>query len=120
METATLPDELTAISAVQLASLVRARAVSPVEIVEAHLERIERINPLLNAIVTLAPDIVDQARAAEAELMSGREIGPLRGVPLTVKDTIDTRDLRTTSGSRLRATHVPDRDATAVARLKAA
>jgi len=63
---------------------------------------------------------VDRARAAEAELISGRELGPLHGVPLTVKDTIDTRGLRTTSGSRLRATDVPDRDATVVARLKAA
>jgi amidase len=115
-----LSDELTAISAVQLASLVRARTVSPVEIVEAHLRRIERINPLLNAIVTLAPEIMDRARAAEAKLMSGHEVGPLHGLPLTVKDTIDTKGLRTTSGSRLRATDVPDRDATVVARLKAA
>jgi Asp-tRNA(Asn)/Glu-tRNA(Gln) amidotransferase A subunit family amidase len=99
---------------------VRARAVSPVEVIEAQLQRIERINPLLNAIVTLAPDIMDRARAAEAELMSRKEFGPLHGVPLTVKDTIDTRGLRTTSGSNLRATDVPDRDATVVARLKAA
>jgi Asp-tRNA(Asn)/Glu-tRNA(Gln) amidotransferase A subunit family amidase len=63
---------------------------------------------------------MDRARAAEAELMSGTEFGPLHGVPLTVKDTIDTRGLRTTRGSRLRATNVPDRDATVVARLKAA
>jgi Asp-tRNA(Asn)/Glu-tRNA(Gln) amidotransferase A subunit family amidase len=94
--------------------------VSPVEVVAAHLRRIDQINPRLNAIVTLAPDILDQARAAEADLMSGREVGPLRGVPLTVKDTIDTEGLRTTSGSRLRADDVPDRDATAVARLRAA
>lgn len=63
---------------------------------------------------------MDRARAAEAELISGREFGPLHGVPVTVKDTIDTRGLRTTSGSGLRATDVPDRDATVVARLKAA
>jgi Asp-tRNA(Asn)/Glu-tRNA(Gln) amidotransferase A subunit family amidase len=112
--------ELTNKSAVELAALIRSRAVSPVEVVEAHLRRIDRINPLLNAIVTLAPDILDRARAAEADLMSGRELGPLHGVPLTIKDTIDTEGLRTTSGSRLRAEHVPNRDATAVARLKSA
>jgi Asp-tRNA(Asn)/Glu-tRNA(Gln) amidotransferase A subunit family amidase len=94
--------------------------VSPVEVVEAHLRRIERLNPALNAIVTLAPEILDQARAAETDLMSGKQLGPLHGVPLTIKDTIDTKGLRTTSGSRLRASHVPESDATAVARLKAA
>ena len=113
-------EELTANSACQLALLIRTRTVSPVEVVEAHLQRIERLNPSLNAIVTLAPDLLDQARAAEAELMSGRALGPLHGVPLSVKDSIDTQGLRTTSGSRLLADNVPDRDATVVARLKAA
>jgi Asp-tRNA(Asn)/Glu-tRNA(Gln) amidotransferase A subunit family amidase len=112
--------DLTKKSAFELAELIRTRAVSPVEVVESHLRRIEEINPLLNAIVTLAPDILERARVAEAEVMSGKELGPLHGVPLTVKDTIDTKGLRTTSGSRLLATNVPDRDATAVARLKAA
>lgn len=115
-----LPEELTTKSATELAELIRARAVSPVEVAEAHLQRIERINPSLNAIVTLAPDVIDQARRAEAKLMSGNKTGPLHGVPVTVKDTIDTEGLRTTSGSRLRAEHVPDHDATVVARLKAA
>lgn len=90
------------------------------EVVAAHLQRIDKLNPLLNAIVTLAADALDRARAAETILMSGSEVGPLHGVPVTIKDTIDTEGLRTTSGSRLRADHVPDRDATAVARLKAA
>ncbi|MDX6405629.1 MAG: amidase [Blastocatellia bacterium] len=84
------------------------------------MRRIEEINPALNAIVTLGPDILERARVAEAELMSGKELGPLHGVPLTIKDTINTKGLRTTSGSRLLATNVPQRDATAVARLKAA
>jgi len=115
-----LDSNLTQKSCVELANLIRARAVSPVEVVEAHLRRIDQINPRLNAIVTLAPDILDKARAAAADLMEGREVGPLHGVPLTVKDTIDTEGLRSTSGSRLRAHDVPDRDASAVARLKAA
>lgn len=100
--------------------MIRSRVVSPVEVVEAHLRRVDDINPLLNAIVTLAPDVLDQARIAEAHLTSGKEVGPLHGVPITVKDTIDTQGLRTTSGSVLRANHVPDRDATVVARLRAA
>lgn len=115
-----LSEEITKKSATELFTLIRSREVSPVEVVEAYLRRIERHNPALNAIVTLAPDILDQARTAEADLASGKQVGPLHGVPVTVKDTIDTQGLRTTSGSRLRAHHVPDRDATAVARLKAA
>ena len=115
-----MSEELTAKSATELATLIRARAVSPVEVVEAHLRRIERLNPALNAIVTLSPQVLDRARAAESDLINGKQVGPLHGVPLTVKDTIDTEGLRSTSGSRLRANHVPDRDATAVGRLKAA
>ncbi len=115
-----MPEELTTKSATELAALIRARAVSPVEVVAAHLSRIETINPQLNAIVTLAPDALDRARAAESALTAGDEIGPLHGVPLTVKDTIETQGVRTTSGSRLLANNIPDRDATAVARLLAA
>lgn len=115
-----MAEELTTKSASDLASLIRSRSVSPVEVVEAHLERIERINPSLNAIITLAGDAIDQARIAEAALTRGDEVGLLHGVPLTIKDTIDTRGLRTTGGSRLLADHIPDRDATVVARLKVA
>jgi amidase len=120
VEVSELSEELTAKSAGELANLIRSREVSPVEVVEVYLRRIERLNPALNAIVTISPEVLDQARAAEADLTSRKQFGPLHGLPLTVKDTIDTKGLRTTSGSRLRANHIPDRDATAVARLKAA
>lgn len=80
----------------------------------------EDLNPRLNAVVTLAPDAVERARALEASLARGEEAGPLAGVPLTVKDTIETGGLRTTFGSRVFAGHVPPRDAPAVARLRAA
>lgn len=103
-----------------LARLVKAREVSPIEIVEAHLEQISKLNPPLNAIVTLAPDLLDQARVAEEMLQSGRDIAPLHGVPVTVKDTIETANLRSTSGSPARVNYVPSRDAPAVARLKKA
>ena len=97
-----------------LARMIRSREVSPVEVVEAHLRQIERLNPRLNAIVTLAPDLLAQARVAEQMLTDL----PLHGVPVTVKDTIETAGLRSTSGSRLRAEYVPTRDAPAVARLR--
>lgn len=113
-------DELTHLSAARLAALIGRREVSPVEVVGAYLRRIERANSSLNAVVTLDPCVLDRAREAEEAVMRGRRAGPLHGVPLTVKDTIETRGLRTTSGTRLRAQYVPEEDATAVARLKAA
>src|SRR5437763_8005127 len=115
-----LSDELIKLSATKLAAMIRAREVSPVEVVEAHLRQIERLNPKLNAIVTLAQHSLERAREAEAAIMRGDELKPLHGVPFTVKDTIETERLLTTSGSRLRSSHVPDRDAPAVARLKKA
>lgn len=107
-------------SAAKLCESMRRRALSPVEIMEAHLRRAEALNPALNAIVTFAPDALEQARAAERALMSGDRLPPLHGLPVTIKDTIATARLRTTSGSRLRADHVPAADAPAVARLRAA
>lgn len=113
-------DELVEQSLKAIAKLIRQREVSAVEVAEAHLERIGRLNPSLNAIVTLAPDVIERARAAETALLRGDQVGALLGVPVTVKDTIDTAGLRTTSGSKIRACYVPERDAPAVARLKAA
>jgi len=113
-------DELTDQSAARLAALIRGREVSPEEVVEAYIRRIERVNPKLNAVVTLNPGALDCAWEAHATLMRGGEVGPLHGVPVTVKDTIETVGLRTTSGTRLRAEFMPEKGATAVRRLKAA
>lgn len=113
-------DEITLMSAARLCELVRRRALSPVEIMEAHLRRADELNPALNAIVTFAPDALEQARAAERALMRGDSLPPLHGLPVTIKDTIATAGLRTTSGSLTRADHVPAEDAPAVARLRAA
>lgn len=107
-------------SAVELCARIRERALSPVEVLEAHLRRAEALNPDLNALVTFAPDASEQARAAERALMSGDTLPSLHGLPLTIKDTIDTANLRTTSGTRTRAERVPTADAPAVARLRAA
>src|SRR6476659_7675269 len=103
-----------------LAELIRARSISPVEVVDSYLRRIKRLNLELNAIVTLAPAAMERAKEAEAAIIRGDALGPLHGVPVTVKDTIETAGLRTTSGSAMRADFVPTRDAPAVARLKAA
>jgi Asp-tRNA(Asn)/Glu-tRNA(Gln) amidotransferase A subunit family amidase len=103
-------------SLTELADLIRARSVSALEVAEDHLERIEALNPSFNAIVTLAPDLLDRAGA----LTRSEPLGLLYGVPLTIKDTIDTAGIRTTSGSKIHDSYVPTHDAPAVARLKAA
>lgn len=103
-----------------IAKLIRARKLSPIEVVEAYLRQIEKCNDKLNAVVTIAPDVLDRARAAEASLMRGNYTGALFGMPLTVKDTIETSGIRSTSGSASRADYIPIRDAPAVARLKSA
>jgi Asp-tRNA(Asn)/Glu-tRNA(Gln) amidotransferase A subunit family amidase len=107
-------------SAVRLVALMRAREVSPVEVLEAHLRRAERVNPRLNAIITFAPDALERAREAERSIARGDDQLPLNGLPVTVKDTLDTANLRTTNGSRARAERIPAHDAAAVARLRAA
>lgn len=104
----------------ELANLIRSRSASPVEIVEAHLDQISKLNTGLNAIVNVAPDLIGRARLAEAAVLRGENSGSLHGLPVTIKDTIETEGLVTTSGSVMRADFVPQRDAPAVARLKAA
>lgn len=103
-----------------LARVIRAREVSAAEVLQAHLDRIDLLNPALNAVVTLAPDAMEKAKEADNALARGERIGVLHGVPVTIKDTIETAGLRTTSGSARRKDFVPERDAGAVARLKGA
>jgi amidase len=117
---AALLEELTNLSASELVRLIIGKQASPIDVAQAHLERIEQLNPALNAIVTIAPDLLDRARKAEASLMRGDTPGPLHGLPLTIKDTIETADLRSTSGSVVRAQFVPRDDAPSVARLRTA
>ena len=117
-----MPDEsLTRKSAGELVALIKSRAVSPVEVLDAHLAAIERVNPKLNAIVTLAAEQARQAaRAAEDAVMRGEATGPLHGLPIGIKDITPTAGIRTTYGSPLFKDNVPDEDAEAVRRLKAA
>jgi amidase len=113
-------NELTNASATALARAIRNREVSVYEVVTACLARIEAVNPQLNAVVQLAPDALEQAQAADAALARGEVKGPLHGVPMTIKDSFDTAGVISSWGTPGRAGYVPNRDATVVARLKAA
>lgn len=106
--------------ATELAELIRTGKVSSVEVVQAHLDRIEATNPRINAIVTLADGALKAARAADEELAAGEDVGPLHGVPFTAKDSFDTAGVLTQRGSPIFAGRIPDTDATAVARMKQA
>ena len=108
-------------SAKSIAEAVRSRAVSAVEVVEAHLARIDEVNGELNAVVRLCGErALDEARRADAALARGESTGPLHGVPMTLKDSIDTKGVVTTGGTLGRRDFVPDRDATLASRLRGA
>jgi aspartyl-tRNA(Asn)/glutamyl-tRNA(Gln) amidotransferase subunit A len=106
--------------ATTLAALIRTKQVSPVEVVKAHLDRIEAVNPAINAIVSLAENALEAARSAEAAIMAGDELGALHGVPFTAKDSIDTAGVLTQRGSPIFKGRIPETDATSVVRLKKA
>ncbi len=112
-------DRLTSVTASVLAGLIAAGDVSPVEVVEAYLERIDRYNPQLNAFITVTRDqALRAARDAEQAVARGDRLGPLHGLPLAVKDQFETRDVLTTAGSRVLSDYVPDHDATVIARAR--
>src|SRR6266508_2987256 len=101
--------------------LVRRKVISPVELARACLQRIERLNPALNAFITVtAEQAMAQAREAEAEVRHGRWRGPLHGIPLGLKDNIDTAGVRTTLASAVFKDRVHSADAEVVRRLRAA
>ncbi len=110
-------EELIYASATTLARRIRDRELSSEESTEAHLRRIETVNPRLNAVVQLA---ADEARAADAALRLGQRIGPVHGVPFTVKDWIDTAGLPCTGGDPQFRDRRPEVDAPVVARMRAA
>lgn len=112
--------ELIYSDATKLAELIRTREVSPVEVMKAHLDRIEAVNPKVNAIVTIAENALQSAREAEAAIQRGGELGPLHGVPFTAKDSIDTANVQTQRGTPIFKGRTPNTDATSIARLKKA
>ncbi len=105
----------------EASNLIDRREISPVELTLACLERIERLNPLLNAFITVANEqALEAAKRAESEIHSGGRRGPLHGIPIALKDNVDTAGLLTTAGSAVFADRTPEEDAEVVVRLKKA
>ena len=112
------PTDLHFLTIAEAARLIERRQLSPVALTRAFLDRIAAIDPQLNAyLLVTAEQALDQARAAEAEIMAGNYRGPMHGIPFALKDIYCTAGIRTTSHSRTRADYVPDFDATTVAKL---
>ncbi len=113
-----MADDLNFMTARELAQRIRERHVSAVEVMRSHLDQIERINPLVNAIITFLPDrALEGARTADAALARGDEVGPLHGLPIAHKDTLATKGIRTTQGSPIYRDAVPEVNALIVERL---
>ncbi len=114
-------DDLLRLSIPEAAEMVRRRKLSPVDLTRDCLARIEKLNPLLNAFITVTAErAVSRARQLEAELLSRGARTALHGIPIALKDLIDTRGVRTTAGSALWADRIPEEDAAVVRRLEAA
>ncbi len=112
-------DELVFLSATELASEIKAKQISPVEVVKAYLNRITAVDAKLNAYITvLADEALLAAQEAETDIISGLNKGPLHGVPVGIKDQIYTKDIRTSSASKIRTDFLPDVDATVVSGLR--
>ncbi|HEY7032947.1 MAG TPA: amidase, partial [Thermomicrobiales bacterium] len=111
--------ELCYLPATELAAAFRSRRLSPVEVAEATLRRIESVNPAINAFVTVTADLaLASARESERRIARGEARGPLEGVPVGIKDLSETKGIRTTHGSWIFADHVPEEDAPVVARVR--
>jgi aspartyl-tRNA(Asn)/glutamyl-tRNA(Gln) amidotransferase subunit A len=112
-------DELTKLTIDEAGKRIAARELSPVELTRAYLARIEQVQPKVNAYITvLADQAIAQARALEAEIMAGKNRGPLHGIPLGLKDNIDTAGIKTTAASAVYADRVPTEDAPVVTKLR--
>ena len=110
--------QLPFLSATELGSLIKSQEVSPVEATEAYLERIPRIDGKLNSYITVTTDrALADAKKAEQEIVSGKYRGPMHGVPIAVKDQVNTKGILTTGGSTILKNFVPDEDATVISNL---
>lgn len=111
--------ELWRLPATEMARLIELKELSPVELAESALSRISECEPTVNAFVTvLAEQARDRARSAESEIAGGNYRGPLHGIPVAIKDVIDTSGVPTTCSSKVRENDAPDRDPVVVASLK--
>ena len=109
------------LSAAELSRLIKRKEVSPVEATEAYLERIDRVDGKLNSYITVChEEALEAARQAEQAITRGDYLGPMHGIPVSVKDQFNTKAIRTTGGSTILAEHVPDEDATVIAKLREA
>ena len=109
------------LTATELGQKIRSGEISAVETMEAHLAQIEKVNPQVNAIVTLLPEMaMEAARKADEKLERGEEVGPLHGLPVAHKDLVQTKGIRTTFGSLVYQDFVPEEDALLVERLREA
>ena len=116
-----MPPNPPLLSARKIAAQIRRKEVSPVEVARAHLDRIARLNPTLNAFVDYKPEaVLAQAREAEKAILRGDDLGPLHGVPVSIKSSIDVAGHLCEAGTRLRAGYIAAADAPLVARLRAA
>jgi len=116
-----MDEKLCYMPALEMAEAIRKREISCIEVVDAILERIEKINPKINAYCTVLTEEARQAaKEADEAVKQGKHLGPLHGVPVSIKDLIFTKGIRTTFGSKIFEHFIPERDAIAVQRLKAA
>jgi hypothetical protein len=114
-------NEICRMDAVTLADKIRTKQLSPTEVTEAVLARMEKLNPVLGAFCTPTSDVArQQAKAVESDIMAGKPVGPLAGVPIGIKDLVETKGIKTTSGSFIYKDYVPTEDDVVVERLKAA
>ena len=114
-------NEICRMDAVALAEKIRTKQLSATEVTEAVLGRMDKLNPALGAFCTPSPDVARaQAKAVDADIMAGKTVGPLAGVPVGIKDLVYTKGIRTTSGSIIYKDFVPTEDDVVVERLKAA
>ena len=113
--------ELCYLSAGQLGRMIQKKEVSPVEVIEAHLARVEALEPKLNSFISFLPEKArEEARKAEKEILAGRYQGPLHGIPLGLKDLYYVKGMPNTAGTKLFENFIPDFDSTVSARLKRA
>ena len=112
-------DDLTSLSIAEAGSRIATRDLSPVDLTRAYLDRIERIDPRVNSYITVTAErALEQARALEAEIVRGQNRGPLHGIPIGLKDNIDTAGILTTAASAVYADRIPTEDAEVVRKLR--
>ena len=115
------PQDLCYLSVAELSRLIKKREVSPVEVVKAHLARVEALEPALNSFITLLPEqAMEEARLAEREILSGQYRGPLHGIPIGLKDLFYVKGVPNTSGSKIFDHFIPDYDSTLTSKLREA